>query len=266
MYKTISLLVISAALLAILLCSCQADISDEETTDNNEKIIAAIDKSSPVTKGNLITKTETADDGKIIIGYYDSNHNLVEKFVWNDDENIAHSVMQYSSTNKLQTKEELTPDGKTESIEAYQYDADENLIGKTVNEFENGMQKKSTVYDSDNKITGYSVSYYNDAELLTKIERFNSHNKLEEYYMYEYDSNGQTVKYSAYDSNSVLSKYTTFEYDDGGRMTIDRYFDSNNTLLSYNLYEYHESGNIKSVARYDSDGTVTDIDYFDDTD
>ena len=56
MYKAISLLVLSAALIAVALTACSPQVAEEETTDNSS-IISAIDNSSPITKGNLITKT-----------------------------------------------------------------------------------------------------------------------------------------------------------------------------------------------------------------
>ena len=69
MYKAISILVLGAVFAACLLCSCDADKSEELTTDINDKVISAIDKSSPITDGNLITKTNTDDDGNINIDF-----------------------------------------------------------------------------------------------------------------------------------------------------------------------------------------------------
>ena len=50
------------------------------TTDNSQQIMDAIDKSSPITTGNLITKTDTDEDGNLNINYYDSNGNLVDNY------------------------------------------------------------------------------------------------------------------------------------------------------------------------------------------
>ena len=65
MLKTIALLVLSSALVAILFTSCSEQTSDEPTSVTNDRIIAAIDKSVPISEGNLITKTETDENGNL---------------------------------------------------------------------------------------------------------------------------------------------------------------------------------------------------------
>lgn len=264
MYKAISLLVISATLIALALSGCSPQVAEEETTDNSS-IISAIDNSSPITKGNLITKTNTDENGNININYFDSKGNLVENFVWDDDEKISHSLMTYSDSDKLIQKEELSPDGQQNKVESYQYDSDNNLQQKTVSEFEAGKLTVSTIYSSDNTITSKSLSFYNDAGKLHKIERYDSQDNLEEYYTYEYNNNGQTIKYSAYDADETLLKYTTFEYNDNGMLKFERFFDKDNNPDGYYAFTYHESGNMKSSAKYDSDGKLLSEDFFEDS-
>ena len=264
MYKAISLLLVSATLFAVALSGCSPQIAEEETTDNSS-IITALDNSSPITKGNLITKTNTDENGNININYFDTNGNLVENYVWDDNEKISHSVMTYSDSDKLMQKEELSPDGKQNKVESYKYDSDDNLQQKTVNEFKDGKLTISEIYNSDNMLTSKSLSFYNDAGKLNKIERYDSQDKLEEYYTYEYNDDGRTVKYSAYDSNESLVKYTTFEYNDNGLLAFERFFDKDGNSDGYYSFTYHESGNIKSSEKYDSNGKLLSKDVFDDT-
>lgn len=265
MQKAISILVFSAAVMTLLLSACDTQPAEEPSTDFSDKIIAAIDKSSPISQGNLITKTNTDDDGNLNISYYDSKGNMVESFIWKDNEKISHSLMTYSDSDKLVRKEEISPDGQSNKVESYKYDANDDIEQKTVNEFEDGKLRKSTVFDADNNVTGYTLSFYSDSDLLTKIERYDEDEDLVEYFMYEYNNKNQNVKYSAYDSDKALVKYTTFEYNEHGKVSIERYFDNDNKLQSYYTFEYFDNGDMMASRSYDSDGNLKSEDFFEKT-
>ena len=189
MKKSISFFLLGAALLAVLLSGCDAAGGNEPSTDNSEAFLSVIEKSSPITSGNLITKTKTDEDGNIIVQYYDNENNLVEYFTWDDgwDDLIEHAVMTYSESDKIMSKEIIDPEGKENIYTSYQYDSDDNLLQYTVSEYKDGLLHKATVFDSSDKETGYTLSYYNDSAKVTKVERYDSHDDLCEYYMYEYD-------------------------------------------------------------------------------
>lgn len=264
MRKAIPLILLSAALVTVALSGCDKKMTEEPTTDLNEKIIATIDKSLPVTKGNLITKTNTDTEGNVAIEYYDSVGNLVESYLWSeDDEILSHSVITYTPDNNIRQKEEIAPDGTSSSVESYQYDNEGNFKSKTLNEFEEGKLSKSTSYGADGKITGYSLSEYSDEGLLKKIERFNNSDELCEYYTYEYNDIGQTVKYSAFSSEDELIRYTLFEYNEKGLLTTEKYYDGENKLENYYSFTYYDDGTMQSSASYDSQGNLISEDYFD---
>ena len=252
-------------MLSCIMCGCDTASGNEETTDMNEDIIAAIDRSAPITTGNLITKTSTDTDGNINICYYDNNDNLVEKYVWDEDSEVSHVIMSYSATAKLITKEDISPDGQTNTVYSYKYDSDDTLSQTTVSEFEDGFLAKSTTYDSEENVTGYSLYFYNDTKGLSKIEIYDEGDTLLEYFMYEYDANGNKVKYSAFSADGNLEQYTTFEYNDASLLVKEKYFNSANELQNYSIYEYYDSGSMKTAAKYDSDGNEISKDYFDDT-
>lgn len=266
MRKVIPLLLFSAVIVAISLSGCDNKVTEEETTDVNEKIIATIDKSLPVTKGNLITKTNTDVDGNIAINYYDSVGNLVESYLWSeDDEILSHSIITYTPDNNVQQKEEIAPDGSSTSVESYQYDNNGDLKTKTINEFNDGKLSKSTSYSADGEITGYSLSEYSEEGLLEKIERFDNSNKLCEYYTYEYNDFGQTIKYSSFNSEHNLICYTLFDYNKKGLLETEKYYNSENKLENYYLFTYYDNGSIQSSASYDSQGNLLSEDYFEKT-
>ncbi len=262
MVRTIAALLISSVVLTFLLASCSKTNTEEPTTDDTDRVIAAIDKSIPVTQGNLITKTETDSDGNLNINYYNSDGNLVENFVWTETENIAHSLMTYSETDKLIQKENLSPQGITASVESYLYDSEDNLEKKTVNVYEDGKNKTSTTYDANDNVLNSSAYSYNDIELLAKIEIFDKNNNLTEYYCYEYNNKNQNVKYSAYSADSTLKKYTAFEYNDAGLITSERNFDSDDNLLDYYTMEYNDNNELVASRHFDSQGNLTSEDVY----
>lgn len=263
MNKAIPLMILASMILTLLLCSCSPKPAEEETTDNSQQIINAIDKSSPITTGNLITKTNTDENGNLNIDYYDSNGNIVENFVWSDDKNISHSLMKYSSSDLLVQKEDISPDGKRNKVESYQYDENNKIQRTTVSEFEDGKLKVSTIFDSENKKTSQSLSFYED-DRLSKVERYDAEDKMEEYYVYEYNEDGKTAKYSAYSADGTLKKYTTFEYNEKGLLETEKYFDGNDNPDGYYSFTYHDSGNMKSSTYYNSEGKMVSEDFFED--
>ncbi|MBO5935083.1 MAG: hypothetical protein J6Q94_06305 [Clostridia bacterium] len=263
MNKAISLLLLFAITIALVLCSCAPQQTEEPTTDNNQQILDVIDKSSPITTGNLITKTETDENGNLNINYFDSNGNLVENFVWSDDENISHSLMKYSGTDLLVQKEDISPDGQRNKVESYQYDDNNKVQKTTVSEFEDGKLKTSTIFNADNKKISKSLSFYENNRL-SKVERYDADDKLEEYYVYEYNTDGKNIKYSAFYPDGTLKKYTTFEYNEKGLLETEKYFDGNNNPDGYYSFTYHDSGNMKSSAYYDKDGKKISEDIFED--
>lgn len=263
MNKAISLMILAAMIFTLVLCSCSPQPAEEETTDNSQQVIDAIDKSSPITAGNLITKTNTDENGNLNIDYYDSKGNLVENFVWSDDENISHSLMKYSSSDMLIQKEEISPDGQKNKVESYQYDDDNKIKKTTVSEFEDGKVKVLTTLDADNKVTSKSLSFYESGKL-SKVERYDAADKLEEYYTYEYNEDGKTSKYSAFLADGTLKKYTTFEYNEKGLLETERYFDGKDNPDGYYSFTYHDSGNMKSSTYYDSEGKKVSEDFFED--
>lgn len=267
MKKSISFILLGAALLAVLLSGCDAAGGNEPSTDNSEAFLSVIEKSSPITSGNLITKTKTDEDGNIIVQYYDNENNLVEYFTWDDgwDDLIEHAVMTYSESDKIMSKEIIDPEGKENIYTSYQYDSDDNLLQYTVSEYKDGLLHKATVFDSSDKETGYTLSYYNDSAKVTKVERYDSHDDLCEYYMYEYDKDGRTSKYSEYLPGEQLQKYTEFAYDESGRKISEKYYNGENQLLNYYVFSYYSDGTMKTSEEYDSSGKLVSQNYFEQT-
>lgn len=265
MQKAVSLLILSAVLLSILLCGCDSSGKEEETTDNSESISVAIEKSSPITKGNLITKAKIDGNNNINVEFYDNNGNLAELFVWDGENQKSHTVMTYSESKKMITKEELTPTGNHSLFTSYQYDSSDALVQSTVSEYEDGILTKATTYDKDNNVIGYSVSERNDSDQVTKIERYDGADKLQEYFVYDYDKNGRTSKSSTYNGDGTLKKYTVFTFNDDGRLIEEHYYDGNDKLTEYYVYDYYESGNRKSLSYYGADGKLISSDSFEDT-
>lgn len=264
MKKVLSMIVLGAVGTALLLASCDANTtSDDESTQLSEEMVQIIEKSSPVTSGNLITKTNSGSDGNVYVEYYDNNDNLVEEYVWNDDEFISHTVTTYTQSNLYATKEFIAQDGSRNLLYSYEYE-NESLVATKLSEYENGLLKKSTTTDADGNVTGYSVNSYNSNNQIEKIEIFNADDVLSEYYTYTYDSEGRQTKYSACSADGTVLKYTAFEYSENGTVT-EKYFDAKGTLEKYFIKEYFKDGNIKSNTEYDSQGNIISQDIFEES-
>ena len=255
MHKAFAAIIAAALSLTVLLCGCSTKDSKESSTDNNEMLIEIIDKSTPITDGNLITKTNTDDDGNINVDYYDNNGNLVEQFLWENDEKKAHTVMKYSQDNKMLTKEELSPDGQSNVIYSYEYDEKNNLSSSTESVYSDGALSKSVTYDADSNETGRTEYRYNDNGQLTKIERYDN-SGIAEYFEYEYNSDGLASKYASYSADGKIKKYTTFEYNDKALISVEYSYDASDVLQDRIVYEYYASGAMKSCTKYDASRNI----------
>ena len=263
MHKAFSAIIAATFSLTVLLCGCDKTDSDESSTDYNEQLIEIIDKSTPITDGNLITKTNTDNDGNINVDYYDNNGNLVEQFLWEDDANKTHTVMTYSQDNKMLTKEELSPDGQSNVVYSYQYDEKNSLTSSTESVYSDGALSKSVNYDAENNETGRTEYHYNDSKQLIRIERFDN-SEIAEYFEYEYNTEGLASKYASYSADGKIKKYTTFEYNDQSLISVEYSFDSSDVLQNRIEYEYYASGEMKSCTKYDSNGNILTQSTFDD--
>ncbi|MBQ8209642.1 MAG: hypothetical protein IJZ35_03555 [Clostridia bacterium] len=263
MKKVFSAILIITVISLFFLCSCDNAKNDEEqSTDFNEEMIAVIEKSPALTSGNLITKTDTDDDGNIIVTYYDNKDNPVEEYVWNGDEKISHNVMQYTESGLISTREEISPDGKSNTVYFYSYSDNGVLTGTTISTYENSLLIKTSTYDANENITEYILNSYNDKNLVVKAQRYNGDDNLLEYSVYDYNENSQLKKFSTFTADDELEKYTTFEYNSEGQKISEKYFDGNNVLQSRYVTEYYDSGETKSITVYDGNGNIVSSETF----
>ncbi len=265
MRKTVLLITFSAAIIAAVLCSC-GTVKEEETTNGDESVSYAVDRSYPITDGNLITKVKIDDEDCVNVEYYDNDGNLVEVFVWDEEYQKAHTLMKYSG-DKMVSKEELTPDGSHSLLTTYYYDDNGNASGSTVSEYEKGNIAKSTTYDKDGKITGRSESERDENNRLIKISKYDGNDTLLEYTQYEYkdEKNVNPYKLSVYNGDESLKSYTEFTYNDDDLCVKESHFDKDGKLSDYYAYEYYDSKTAKSFSRYDADGTLLSREEFEDT-
>ncbi len=254
-------LLFSATLLMFLFCGCNNIVREEETTDVNETVIQTIEKSKPVTSGNLITKTKTDSEGNIHVEYHDSVGNLVEEYVWNNNDTIiSHSIMRYTPDNKIQKKEEIHPADNYSVITSYQYDGAGNLFKKTASSYINDRLSTTFIIDGDNNLIEHSKSTYEN-DLLAKVERFDKNDSLIEYSTYDYNESAQLIKHSVFDKDGNIIRYTLFEYNET-LLVSEKYYSADDSLKNYNEYTYNDDGTKKSVISYDADGTLLAENYF----
>jgi len=251
----------SATLLMLFLCGCDNTKPEEETTDVNETVMELIEKSNPVTEGNLITKTKTDSENNIHVEYYDSVGNLVETFIWDDNNaNIRHSITQYTPDRKIQKEETIIPTDNYSVVTSYNYDGSGNLLSKTSSSYRDNRLYSTFLCDAQGELTEHTRRTYNN-DLLTKVERFDKNDSLIEYSVYEYNDSLQMIKHSVFDKDGNNIKYTVFEYSNN-ILIYEKYYSPDDSLNNYNEYTYNDDGTKKSVISYDSEGNLLSENYF----
>ncbi len=255
MYRKFSLIFITAILLTTALTGCDSEIKNESTTVSNESIQALIDKTTPMTDGDLIKVSKTDENGNLSIEYYDADDNLVENFVWGDNGTIiSHHVMKYNENNKITSKEEIAEDGNKPIVESYNYDNNGELSSVSKKEFSQGNLTKETIFNDAGDVTQYIYNHFENG-LLLKTERCNSDNKINEYVVNEYNDKAQLIKATTFDSDNKQKNSTTFEYSDK-HLIKESYFDSNDNLTKYYVFTYNADGTTNTSTLYDADGNI----------
>ncbi len=262
MNKLISVIALSAAV-TLFFAGCDNTVKEEETTDSNEEFIEIIDKSRPVTSGNLITKTNTDDDGNVNVSYYDNSSKLVEQYVWNGDDNLSHVVMTYNSNTLLSSKEEISPDGQSNVVYNYQYDDNDKLSKTSISSFSGGYIEKTVTYDSGSNITGTTLYTYGEKNEVKKIERFNGNDNIIDYIIYDYSESGLRTKATEFNADGKMREFTVLEYDDGALLSKESRYNEDADLTGYNTYDYYEDGRIKASKQFDSNGKLLSSSEFD---
>lgn len=263
MKRTFPVLVLFCLFLICVLCSCNIDkpITEQES-DFNEEILAIIGKSSAITSGNLTTKTATDSDGNLNVRYYDTNDYLVEEYVWDEDKVVSHTVMKYTASGAVMSKEEISPDGQSNVVYFYTYDENNVLSGTTESIYNNGLLEKAISYGADGKKSSYSVNTYDKNRLLIKTERFDGADSLLMYYTSEYNDSNLLKKYSTFSADGVLQEYITIEYNEAGLNVSEKHYNADGALKNNYVTEYYESGERKSSIVYDSNGNIISIEYY----
>lgn len=150
----------------------------------------------------------------------------------------------------------------------YVYDENSNLLSVTIDgkidrEYENGVLKKSYVYDEEGNITGERF-FDEHGHLYLYIlsgsyDPLGFEHKNEYKNEYEYDKNGNLTVYRR---NSALAQRTiTYKYDENNNLVSKTQFDGDNNETLKEEYKYDKNGRMTKKMFYEKKVLKGEIEY-----
>ena len=201
---------------------------------------------------------------------YDSDGNLSSVYEYNRNGETTKSE-NYSSKGKLWSAEENEYDEDDRMVKKLSYDSERKLTGYTVYEYDENYILSETSYDSDGNKTKYTeyvekTSYYNRGydTYRKKIEKYEN-GVLTSRDEYEFDENGKRTKLISYDGNGNKTGYTEYVViktnrngyeSEGSYIKASENYDEAGKMTGRTEYEYDENANKTKVSRYDRDGKL----------
>lgn len=141
-------------------------------------------------------------------------------------------ITEYNRNGDI-VKSEQYISGKLYGIEEREYDESGNLI-------------KSSSYDADRKLTGYSVYGYNESGKRIKISK--------------YDGSGTLTGYTEIKRNGDYILSETVYDGDGNKTEYTEYLENTSDYTKYSRkkrYEKYENGKLAELKEYNEDGKMT---------
>lgn len=185
------------------------------------------------------------DDGSSIKCIYNNKNKLIEQIIYDNDgefdkqtvydndgymieeidihhlfDYVYRTVHTYNNGGNLIKRENYTDD-ILERREEYEYENnilikstsyDENseISGYTVSE-KKGNTVKSISYDADDILTGYVINTL-DGDNIIESETYNENDELTAYTTIEYDRYGHTIKYITYNPDGKIANYSEYTW------------------------------------------------------
>lgn len=200
---------------------------------------------------NLIRKT---------IYRYSGNGDILEKSVYNmegklsertiykyDDARNSIDVSMYKSDGKLSEKYIIKHDGKGHKTMQSEYNANGEIVWKHLFDYDKNSNHVVLTYDSQNKITGKTVSRRNKYGQLVEEIQYKPNEKREWKSDYRYDWNGNCVEKSYWEYLKEKEELTIHlkevsKYDLNNNC-VETLFYSDEELDNRKIYEYDVKGN-----------------------
>ena len=195
--------------------------------------------------GNSVNYTFTYADGSGYVAETDENGNTV-------------LVKNYDADGNLEGKELSEYDSAGNKISLTEYMADDQV--KSIAEYDSqGRTTKYSSYDEGNLSYWVTTEYGEDGHRSSQNE-YNADGQMEQQTTYEWvgDNIKKQVDTHYYGENGTVSGYRVLECDDNGNHVSDTQYDSEWNVTSYTTdYQYDADGNLLQCTEYNGDGSVS---------
>ena len=195
--------------------------------------------------GNSVNYTFTYADGSGYVAETDENGNTV-------------LVKNYDADGNLEGKELSEYDSAGNKISLTEYTADDQV--KSIAEYDSqGRTTKYSSYDEGNLSYWVTTEYGEDGHRSSQNE-YNADGQMEQQTTYEWvgDNIKKQVDTHYYGENGTVSGYRVLECDDNGNNVSDTQYDSEWNVTSYTTdYQYDADGNLLQCTEYNGDGSVS---------
>ena len=275
MKKILVFTLICASLFALVSCADIDATASESTNTTSVQTTAPVqefsEKKEYYENGNLKAITVYDKDGEMIsvTEFNENKYVQIKKTVYQNGKILY--ISEYDENGALKEKTEFDENGNKTSHTAYSDYNEINLPSHIENtDIESGT-KTVTKYKKDGK-TLTETLIYNQAGLLTALQKYDSSGNPSDKNIYYYDENGLNIRMEELSSSGNLRYYALIDYYPSGktRSASSYYSDGTNhyridyyeTGEDWKEYIYHPQGFLSRIIEYSQSGnTIRSQDY-----
>lgn len=171
-----------------------------------------------------------------ITSVYDAKGNIAEQSCFNaDNELIWKSVVSYKNNLKSDVSE---------------YDSKGTLKGKVIYTYDNGKLVDESGYDGEGALIWKNISKYTETGALDSVSEYSADGSLYVKYLYTFTEDGKTESITTYENYSKETKQQIFRYGANGLLSEITTYKADKVVCNRLVLKYDSNSNVIKVSEY----------------
>ncbi|MBQ3670087.1 MAG: hypothetical protein II921_01240 [Treponema sp.] len=180
-----------------------------------------------------------------------SKDSLVDKILYNyDSEGRVTSTVCTDGDGKIQWKSIFTYDGDGNKIDESQYNANDDLVNRSIFKYIEGKQIEEAFYNSDGALLGKFITKLDEKGRNVELAQYNEDGQLELKQVYTYNDAGKLSEVAYSDMFGRTLRKTVYRFDASYSVTEEQTYNAQNKLAVRIIFKYDTYGNVTKATTY----------------
>ena len=182
---------------------------------------------------------------------FTSKDTLVDKLLYNyDTAGKLASTVCTDNDGKIQWKSIYTYDENGNKIDESQYNANDELVNRSIFKYVDGKQIEESFYNSDGALLGKFITKLDDKGRKAELAQYNEEGMLEIKQTYSYNDAGKLSEIAYSDMFGRTLKKTVYRFDASYSVTEEQTYNAHNKLAIRIIFKYDTYGNVTKATTY----------------